>query len=1447
MPQQRPDLADGIQLRVFGHLAVQRLHLRPQIARVDDFARRGVRLGDGGRALSGVFLHAHHERGAHAVDRGVGDHGGDDLALQAVALHVRRVFLVQRQREVAHQFLGQVRVFRHVRIEQLLVQADLVVGQQDRQLRTRQAHAAGLAVGQFGVAGQVFHLPVQRAFGLQRADEVRHRAQARHRLVLHQGDGLVLPVVVPQHQVTNLLGHRGKLGVALVHRDLATAHGIVEQDLDVDLVVGGIHAGRVVDEVGVEQHALLRRLDAALLRHAEVAALADDPGAHVGTVDAQAVVGAVADVGVGFAGGLDVGTDAAVEQQVHWRLQHRAQQIVGRHVLHVVRQSQRFAHLRRHRDRLERARVDAAALGDQRLVVVVPARTRHLEQALALDEGARRIRVRVEEHVAVIKRRQQAGVLGQHHAVAEHVAGHVADADAGEVLVLAIAAQRAEVALDRLPRTARGDTHALVVVAVRAARGVRVAEPVIVADGNGVGDVGELGRALVGGDHQVRVVGVMAHDVGRMHDLAVDQVVGQVQQAVVEHLVAGDALGLLRIAVAAERRLLDEESALGADRHDDRVLDHLRLDQAQHLGAEILAPVGPAQAAARHRAEAQVDAFHPRRAHPNLAERHRLGQVGHLVRIEFVADVRPWCAVPQLEEAGAQGGTDDGDEAAQDAVLVQAGNVLQQHADGLLEGGDLFLARSRQHRGEVVDQRRLCALHVGRDQCAHFGTERLGGSGELVTLQPFAPRIELGQEQLHQQTGDRRIVIERGLHVCLRERHAGLQHVLAVAAQHRHLTPVELGRQHQAVEAVVLRIAAPDVLERLLEQGAHLLHAEGQRAHRLHFEILDGQRRGRVGNVVDVLGQYAQAEVLQLRQHLGQGDVAATAVDLEAQRVRLGTGVIERHAQRVVASQLRQLVDVLRGDLGADVGDVTRRQRPRVAVGEQHALVVATQAHQLVAHVVLPGADDGVHALLQRRQVDRGLVADLRPDHQRHARQRGLAHLHRGVDLLGAQGRPQQVLDALAHRGVEAVARHEHHATEKPSVAVAAHEQPGARALAQFEHAHGRGEQLVLAALQQLLARQGLHDMPQRLAGIRIALEPGALEHGRHLVPHQRHVLRTGHVGVGGEQAKKALLGHRLAGGVELEHADVIHVTGTVHVGARIGLGQDDRVGGAGLRQVGGDQRLQRARRHLARTVAQDAQARRRHRAQYALAVGLRHLVLAVTEEGEVVGGQPAQELAGLGHRRRFQWQLALRQVLGNGQRLVPHRGPVPHGGAHVVQRRLHRALQRGLVGLGHAVDFEMHDRFERTAALALAAGRQRRQRAVAVTRDLHHRMDHRVDAQLLAHDHADRVHQERHVVGDNLQQAAAAVRFLRIEHAHQRLSAAAFAHEVQHAGDDHGPLCRRMHGAVAAADAREEHLAQGLCLSQPRRGQAKLFQFVGNGGRGGNIMRCGGGVHGIH
>jgi hypothetical protein len=69
----------------------------------------------------------------------------------------------------------------------------------------------------------------------------------------------------------------------------------------------------------------------------------------------------------------------------------------------------------------------------------------------------------------VVERRDQLDVPRQQHAVAEHVAGHVADAGDGEVVGVGVEPQRREVPAHRLPGAAGGDAHRLVVVADRTA------------------------------------------------------------------------------------------------------------------------------------------------------------------------------------------------------------------------------------------------------------------------------------------------------------------------------------------------------------------------------------------------------------------------------------------------------------------------------------------------------------------------------------------------------------------------------------------------------------------------------------------------------------------------------------------------------------------------------------------------------------------------------------------------------------------------------------------------------------------------------------------------------------------------------------------------------------------------------------------------------------------
>ena len=269
---------------------------------------------------------------------------------------------------------------------------------------------------------------------------------------------------------------------------------------------------------------------------------------------------------------------------------------------------------------------------------------------------------------------------------------------------------------------------------------------------------------------------------GRHRHPPVADAVGQVEQAADERPVAGH--DLVGQPLAARRRALDDEAALGADGHDQRVLDHLGLHETEDLGPEVLAAIGPAQAAAGDRAASQVHALDPGRVDEDLEAGPRRRQQRDARGIELEGEVRLRCAVGvPLEVVGAQHRAQDGEEAAQDPVLVEA-----------LDGVDRL-------------------LDLPRDRVRCLGRAVAGG-------------IEARAEQLHQRGRHARMGEERPLHVGLAERDPRLPQIARDRPQDRDVAPAQPCPQHEAVEAVVLDLAAPDADERVLEALSHLVDVE---------------------------------------------------------------------------------------------------------------------------------------------------------------------------------------------------------------------------------------------------------------------------------------------------------------------------------------------------------------------------------------------------------------------------------------------------------------------------------------------------------------------------------------------------------------------------------------------------------------------------------------------
>ena len=200
-------------------------------------------------------------------------------------------------------------------------------------------------------------------------------------------------------------------------------------------------------------------------------------------------------------------------------------------------------------------------------------------------------------------------LVRQQHAVAKHIAAHVADPHHSKRLRLDILVLFPEVTLHAFPGTPCGNAHLLVVVTGTASRGKRIAQPEAVFICQAVGNIREGRGALVRRHYQIGVIAVVAHHLFRRHNRVAFAIISEVQQATDELLVAGNTLLLPRLPIS-RCAAFHHKTALGPHRHNNGVLDHLRLDQAQHLGAEILTPVGPAQAATGHRPTTQVNAFH---------------------------------------------------------------------------------------------------------------------------------------------------------------------------------------------------------------------------------------------------------------------------------------------------------------------------------------------------------------------------------------------------------------------------------------------------------------------------------------------------------------------------------------------------------------------------------------------------------------------------------------------------------------------------------------------------------------------------------------------------------------------------------------------------------------------------------------------------------------------
>ena len=149
----------------------------------------------------------------------------------------------------------------------------------------------------------------------------------------------------------------------------------------------------------------------------------------------------------------------------------------------------------------------------------------------------------------------------------------------------------------------------------------------------------------------------------------------------------------------AAAEFLTTKPPLAPTGHDDGVLHRLRLDQAEDLGAEVLAAVRPPQAAAGDEPEPQVHALDARRVDEDLEPRPRQRQFVDQPGVELDRQhvLLPGRIRPADKVIGPQRRLNHRGECAQHPVGVEAYQGID--VGGHRGGGGLRVPASASDRG----------------------------------------------------------------------------------------------------------------------------------------------------------------------------------------------------------------------------------------------------------------------------------------------------------------------------------------------------------------------------------------------------------------------------------------------------------------------------------------------------------------------------------------------------------------------------------------------------------------------------------------------------------------------------------------------------------------------------------------------------------------------------
>src|SRR6185312_1577527 len=278
-------------------------------------------------------------------------------------------------------------------------------------------------------------------------------------------------------------------------------------------------------------------------------------------------------------------------------------------------------------------------------------------------------------------------------------------------------------------------------------------------------------------------------------------------------------------------------------------------------------------------------------------------------------------------------------------------------------------------------------------------------------------------------------------------------------------------------------------------------------------------------------------------------------IDLEAQLRALALErAIEADGDAVRAAHRLEALDVVDRGRGAEALAIVSRKGLAIAPQQRARRLLAERLGKRLAEPVGPAARRLGKLLFDLLGIDEGEMAGPGAQDEMDARQHRLVELGgEAVDRTGKR-RFENGAKALAQRGVVAVARNVDETGDEALEGVAADEECDALAFLEIDDAERRRLQLVLANLEELVARIGLEDVQQRLAVMALRAEARALQHMLDFPAQQRDLARAAVIGERGEEAGEDALAGGLAVLIEELDADRIHRHRSMHHRAAVRL-----------------------------------------------------------------------------------------------------------------------------------------------------------------------------------------------------------------------------------------------------------------------------------------------------